>query len=261
MTLFTKTFQIIAGILSVPVLATGVLAANYGSPFLTHLVDVINGSQTNTVVVTNAPNFSFALPITPPIISSIATSSNGSAASGLASSTPYIFEVAALDGSGTTTLINSATITTDASTTQNSPEDIILKWTPENGAMGYAIYFGTSTTIDVGGLAQYFLATTSGQYTFATSTNSLAGSYTNNDTTAFSEILNPAGSDIFNDNLNSATSSRPASTTAVQINGTAVITASGTTTACEADTAGAIFYNAANSHEWGCNGSVWTKIF
>jgi hypothetical protein len=261
MPLFTRTFQIIGGLLYVPVFATAILGASYGYGVLTHLADVVNGSNTATVVATNAPNWEFGLPVTSPLISSIATSSNGSAASGLASSTPYVFEVAALDGTGTTTLVSSATITTDASTTQNAPEDINISWTSVNGATGYAIFFGTSTVVGTGGLTQYFLATTSGTYNFATSSGSLSGSYTKSDTTAFSEVLNPNGTDIFNDNLNSATSSRPASTTAVQINGTAVVTAGATTTACEADTAGAIFFNTSNSHEWGCNGTAWTKIF
>jgi hypothetical protein len=257
---FTITKYIGGAAVSVVVFLTGVIGANYSGAFFTHLAEVVNGSNTQTVVALNAPNWASGISMMPPVISSIATSSNPTAASGLASSTPYIFEVAALDGTGTTTLVTPTTITTDASNTQPLPEDINIKWALVNGATGYAIFFGTSTTIG-NGLTQYFLATTSGQYTFSTSSGSLAGSYTKNDTTAFSELLNPNGTDIFNDNLNGATSTRAASTTAVQVNGTAVITAPATTTACESDTAGAIFYNGANSHEWGCNGTAWQKIF
>lgn len=261
MPLFTKTITAgLAALLSIPIFGSAILGANYASPFLTHLVDIINGANTKVAVSTNAPNWAVGLPIAVPLISSVATSSYGSAASGLASSTPYVFQIAAIDGTGTTTLVGSATITTDASTTQNSPEVLNVKWTPVNGATGYAVFFGTSTAIGTG-LTQYFLATTSGQYTFSTSTGSLPGSYTRSETTAFSELLNPGGADIFNDNINNGTSTAAASTTAVEINGTAVITAGGTTTACEADTAGAIFFNQANSHEWGCNGSSWQKVF
>jgi hypothetical protein len=248
---------------AVAVYFSSVLGINYQSAILHHTVDVINGNNTSTVVATNAPNWSSAIPMTPPVISSIATSSYGSAASGLASSTPYTFQVAALDANthGTTTLGVPATITTDASTTQNYPEDIILKWSNVNGATGYAIYFATSTTVPAAGLGQYFMATTSGQYTFSTSTASLTGSYTNPDTTAFSEIINPNGTDVFNDSLNGATSTAAASTTALQIGGTMAAVASATTTACEADTAGSVFFNTTNKIEWGCNGTSWTKIF
>jgi hypothetical protein len=243
---------------TVAIYFSAIIGANYQGAILNHLADIVNGNTTTTVVATNAPNWSIGLPITSPTISSIATSS---VASGLASSTPYIFEVAALDGTGTTTLEGSQSMTSDSASSGQGAEALVIQWTPVNGATGYAIYFATSTTVASTGLGQYFLATTSSQYTFSTSTGSLAGSYTKADTTAFSEILNPAGTDIFNDNLNTATSSKAASTTAVQVNGTAVITAQSTTTACESDTAGAIFYNASNSHEWGCNGTAWTKIF
>lgn len=240
---------------------SSVIGANYQGAILNHLADVVNNNVTTAVVATNAPNWGVALEMPSVPVATIATSSNPTAASGLASSTPYTFEIAALDGSGTTTLVSSATITTDASNTQPLPEDINLTWNTVNGATGYAIYFATSTAVPSAGLGQYFFATTSGQFTFSTSTGSLTGSYTKNDTTAFSEMLNPNGSDIFNDSLSTATSSKAASTTAVQINGTVDAITTATTTACETDTAGVIFYNTANSHLWGCNGTAWTKIF
>jgi hypothetical protein len=259
MPIFTKTFAIIAGVLSVPVFTVAIIGGNYSSPFLTHLVDVIQGANTTTVVSNNAPNWAIGVPMYTPPITSSATSSYGSATSGLASSTTYTFAIAALDGTGTTTLSAPVTVTTDASTTQPYPEAVTLNWTPVNGATSYAIYFATSSKLT--SPVQLFYATTSSQYTFATSTGSLYGPYTNTDTTAFSEYINPNGSDVFNDNLLVGTSTKAASTTAVHINGDAVIVAPATTTACESDTAGAIFFNTANSHEWGCNGSTWTKIF
>lgn len=251
-----------APIVTVAIYFSSVIAPNYQGAILTHLADVINGQNTQTVVATNAPNWEMGIPVMSPIVSSVASSSNPTgAASGLASSTPYTFAVAALDGTGTTTIISTGQFTTDASTTQNKPENITIKWTPVNGATGYAVYFGTTTSPLTSGLNQYFMATTSGQYTFSTSTGSLAGSYTKADTTAFSEVLSPNSPDIFNDNIGSATSSPAASTTAVQINGTVDAIAGATTTACEADTAGVIFFNLTSHTEWGCNGTAWTKIF
>lgn len=247
--------------IGVAVFLSSILGTGYSGGILEHIEDVVTGTKTVPVVTLNAPNWEFGLSIIPPVITSVSTSSNPNATSGLASSTPYVFEIAALDGVGTTSLISSTTIMTDASTTQTKPENIILNWTPVNGATGYAIFFATSTTVSSSGLSQYFYATTSGTYDFSTSTGSLAGSYTRQTSTAYSELINPSGTDIFNDNLNTSTSSLPASTTAVQINGTAVISASATTTACESDTAGAIFFNSTSKNEWGCNGSVWTKIF
>jgi hypothetical protein len=263
MTPLLKSVSIGVGGIAVSVLVYfgAITGGSYQGSILTHLVDLIQGSVTQTTVAVNSPAWSMGIPMQPPIISSVATSSNGSATSGLASSTPYVFQVAAIDSNGgTTTLGLSATITTDASTTQSSPEDLVLKWTPVNGATGYAIFFGTSTAVG-SGLTQYFYATTSGQFTFSTSTGSLPGSFTINDSTAFSELINPLGTEVFNDSINNATSSRPASTTAMQINGTAVMSASATTTACESDTAGAVFFNTANKHEWGCDGTTWNKIF
>lgn len=257
MPIFTRTFTIIASLLTVPVFAFGVIGANYNSPFLNHLADIVNGSSTQVVASLNAPNWGYGIPIQSPSITTVASSSFSSAASGLASSTLYYFAVAAVDGNGTTTIASTASFMTDASTTQARPEVINLSWNPVNGATGYAIYFSTTTpTLD-----QYFLATSSNQYAFATSTGSKAGSYTKTDTTAFSELLTPSGPDIFNDNTPLATSSIAASTTAAQFGGTIDATASATTTACEADTAGAVFFNTSNSHEWGCNGTTWTKIF
>lgn len=246
---------------TIAIFFSSVIGPNYQGLILNHLADIVNGNNTTSIVSTNAPNWEVGLPMPSPVFSSVASSSNGSAASGLASSTPYTFEIAALDGSGTTTIFTSSTFTTDASNTQQYPEDIVLKWGAVNGAAGYAIYFGTTTTVPSTGLSQYFFATTSNQYTFSTSTGSLSGSYTKNDTTAFSEVLNPLGADIFNDNINISTSSKVASTTGLQVNGDAAIVSQATTTACEADTAGVIFFNLSNKRDWGCNGTTWTAIF
>ena len=240
--------------------ATGATTApNYSSAILTHLVDIVNGKTTVTAVVLNAPNWSFAEPQFTPISSSIATSSYKDATSGLASSTTWFFGVAALDVSGTTTISDIKTITTDASTTQTKPEVINYSWTPVIGASGYAVYFSTTTPK----LNQYFYATTTGQFMFSTSTGSLSGSNTQTDTTAFSTWFNPIGPDYVNGGNGTATTSPVASTTAFQVNGAiAVISQSTTTPNCQQSNNGQMFYNVSNSHLWLCQGAgpAWTLI-
>jgi hypothetical protein len=109
-------------------------------------------------------------------------------------------------------------------------------------------------------LTQYFYATTSGKYLFTTSTGSLSGSYTKSDTTAFSTLINPLGPS-FVEGANGTATSSIASTTAFEVNGNFRAQSNGTTTACYSQTAGVVFYNTANSHESGCNGSAWVKMF
>jgi hypothetical protein len=249
---------------TVAIYFTAITGASYPSALLNHLEDIIQGSQTRAVVSLNAPNWGEGIPLATPQVSTIATSSNPTAASGLASSTPYTFAVAALDGEGTTTLSSPVTITTDASNTQTLPENVNLTWPAVTGAQGYAIFFATSSTATT--FSQYFLATsTSGvpnsQYTFATSTNSIAGSYTRNTSTAFSLRLLPGSNSFINTGSVGVGTSTPASSTPMDVNGYMRASRPATSTACEADTAGVMFYNAANQHEWGCNGTAWTKIY
>jgi hypothetical protein len=262
MPLLTKTFQIVAGLLSIPIFGTAILAGNYASPFVMHLADVVNGTQTTVVAGTNAPNWSIGTPLTQVVAITAASSSYGSAASGLASSTTYSFAIAAVDPTGTTTLSNVLTFTTDASTTQTYPEVINLSWTPVAGATGYAIFEATGTVSSSSGFSQYFIATSSSNYAFSTSTGSLAGSYTKSDTTAFAFKLNPSGPSYIDGGNGTATGTPvAASGTALEINGGFRNTEVGTSTSCDAQTAGVIFYNTSNSHEWGCNGSTWVKIY
>lgn len=248
-------------VVAVGIYFTSIIGANYQGAILNHLTDIVNGAITNTVVATNAPNWAYGTPLATPSASSIATSSYGSAASGLASSTPYTFAIAALDGSGTTTLSSTQTITTDASTTQNKPEVINVDWSAVEGATGYAVYFATSSNAASSALSQCFFATTTGQYTFATSTGSWPCSNTFSDTHAFSNLISSFGPSYLNGSNSTATSSVAASSTALQVGGPINAEASATTTNCYAATAGDVFYNTSNSHEWGCNGSAWTKIF
>jgi hypothetical protein len=246
-------------VVAVAVYFGAVTAGNYQGTIFTHLVDIVNGNTTKTAVVLNSPAWSFAEPQFTPAIGTIATSSYGSAASGLASSTTYYFAVAALDVSGTTTLSSTLTITTDASNTQPTPEAINLTWTPVIGASGYAIYFSTSTNA----LNQYFYATTSGAYFFATSTGSFPGSNTQVDTTAFSTWFNPIGPDYINGGNGTATTSNVSSTTAFQVNGAfAAISQGSTTVSCLPSNNGQMFYSLSNGHLWLCQGAgpAWTLI-
>src|ERR1700722_986168 len=174
MPLLTKTFQIVAGLLSIPIFGTAIIAGSYASPFVMHLADVVNGSNTIVVASTNAPNWSIGVPlfqVTPP---TAATSSTGS----LASSTAYSFAIAANDQTGTTTLSTIATQSTDASTSGNPAENVLVTWAAVAGAQRYTVFFATGTISTASGLNQCFYATTTNSYVFSTSTGSFACSYT-----------------------------------------------------------------------------------
>jgi len=255
MPLFERTFQIIAGLLMVPLFGAPIIGTSYPSPFLTHLVDITNGTQTVTDISGNAPNFGFAVPlaqVTPP---TTATSTGGT----LASSTAYSFAVAALDQTGTTTLSSIVTVSTDPS--GNPAESLFVQWAAVAGAQRYAVYFATGTVSTAAGLTQYLYATTTSSYLFATSTGSFTGSYTKNDTTAFSDILQPNGPSYIEGANGTATGSPvAASGTALEINGGLRVTEVGTTTSCDAQTAGTIIFNTKNSHLADCNGINWVII-
>src|SRR3954454_6262703 len=109
MPLFTKN-TLIAALLAIPVFGTAVIGANYSSVITHHLVDITNGANTQTVSSLNASNWAAGIPLSVPAGTTAATSSGGT----VASSTAFIFAVAALDGYGTTTLGTPATVTTDA---------------------------------------------------------------------------------------------------------------------------------------------------
>jgi hypothetical protein len=257
MPLLTRTFQIIAGLLTVPLFGAPIIGTSYPSPFLTHLVDITDGTQTLTDMSGNAPNWGFAVPL-PQVVGVASATSTDSGT--VASSTTFSFAVAALDQLGTTTLSSVTTITTDASTSPN--EEIQVSWTPVAGAQAYAIFFATGTVSTASGLNQYFLATSTVGYTFATSTGSKTGSYTKSDTTAFADLIQPNGvSYLEGDNGTATGSPIAASGTALEINGGLRVTEVGTTTSCDAQTAGTIIFNTRNSHLAGCNGTNWVIIF
>jgi hypothetical protein len=245
---------------TVAIFFTSIIGGNYQGLILNHLASIVQGGNTRTVVATNAPNWGYAIPLATPQIGSVATTTGGS----LASSTPISFEVAALDGDGTTTVSVPATLTTDAPSATLGAEAVNLSWSPVTGAQGYAIFVSTTTPASYN---TYWVATSTNgvpntTYTYTSTSTPLSGSYTKDDTTAFSNRIMGDGSKSF---LNAGPigigTSTPASSTPMDVNGYMRAGRNGTSTACEADTAGVVFYNTANSHEWGCNGSTWTKIF
>jgi hypothetical protein len=257
MPIFTKTIASIVALLSIPVFGSAVIGASYFSAVLHHLTDVAHGTQTSTDVSVNAPNWASGAPLVTPIATTVASSSYTSAASGLASSTRFAFEIAAIDANGTTTLSNSLAYTTDASNTQSAPEVLNISWTPVQGATGYAIFISSTTPDNFG---QFFYATTSSTFYFATTSTATGGTYTNTDTTAYSTLINPLAPSYINGGNGTATSTTIASTTALQVNGNFSAVSQGTTTACLAGNNGVVFYNLANNVLWLCKNGTWTAI-
>lgn len=246
---------------TVAIYFTAIIGGNYQGAILNHLASLVQGQTTKTVVALNAPNWGLGQPLATPQISSVATSTGGT----LASSTPISFEVAALDGDGTTTVSAPVTITTDAASASLGAESINLSWSPVIGAQGYAIYISTTTppfyNLYWTASSTNGVPNTSLTYT-STSTGALSGSYTKDDTTAFANRLMTDGSNsYFNAGPIGFGTSTPASSTPIDINGYVRAQLSATSTACYAGTAGVVFYNTANGHEWGCNASGWQKIF
>ncbi len=256
MPLFTKN-TLIAALLAIPVFGTAIIAANYPSAILTHLVDIINGDNTQTVVSLNAPNWSSGIPLATPVGISAATSTGGT----MASSTPVYFAVAALDGTGTTTISNVLSATTDASSTVLAAEGFNVSWSAVQGATGYAVYIGSSAS----NLTSYFLATsTNGTpnrtiYIASTTANALTGSNTLADTTAFSVKINPLGTSFFNGGKIGVGTSSPLANLDVASGTVRAIGAS--TSTCNSTNAGAIQFQSTSGHFYGCLSSgTWKQL-
>jgi hypothetical protein len=264
MPLFTKTVAGLAALISIPVFGASVIGANYFSPVLSHLVDIINGSSTQTVASLNAPNWSSGIPLAQPVGLSAATSTSGGT---LASSTAFTIAIAATDGTGTTTLSSAVTTTTDASTSPN--EEIQITWPAVPGATGYSIYVATGTSAT---FSQYFTATSTNgvantSFTLSSTTGTLPGTNAQTDTTAFATKINPSSQSYLNGGglqvlgQTRVGTTTAASSTELEINGYVRAQRSATSTECYAATAGEMFFNSSNSHAWGCNGVNWVKIF
>lgn len=244
---------------AVAIYFTAIIGGNYQGLILQHLASLVQGNNTKTLVSQNAPNWGFGTPLATPQIASVGTTTGGS----LASSTPLSIKIAALDGDGTTTVSEAASVSTDASTTLLAAEAVNIRWSPVPGAQGYAIFISTTTPASY---AFYALASsTSGLpnafYYLATTSSLLSGSYTKDDTTAFSNRLLPGFSSFLNGGPVGIGTSTPASSTPLDVNGYVRAQRNGTSTECFAGTQGVIFFNTANGHEWGCNGISWQLIF
>ncbi len=96
-----------------------------------------------------------------PILSINPATTTGSVSNGT-----IAFAVTALDGVGET--IPSAALAT--SSTLNSA-GYIITWPAVTGAIGYRVYFSTSTSPSQQSFTQYFTATTTGRYTFQSTTS------------------------------------------------------------------------------------------
>ena len=96
------------------------------------------------------------------------------------------------------------------------------------------------------------------QYTMATTTGSLSGSYSKSDTTAFAFKINPLGASYLNGgNLGIATTSP---VTAHDVASGTIRAYSISTSTCAAANDGAVFYNAKDKHLYVCEATVWQLI-
>jgi hypothetical protein len=254
---FTKTFGLISGAIVTSIFSISFLGSHYGSPITQHLIDIVNGNQTQTVDSENAPNWGQGIPLPAVGLAAIATTSAGTSA--LASSTAYSFAVSAGDDNNQTVLSDIKTTATNASSTLLPDENILVTWGSIAGAQNYRLWFATGTASSASQFNQYFNASTSRSFNFSTSSGSITGT-PNTDSKAFSTLIRPNGTSFVDGNNGTATTTS-ASTTALHINGNVDAISVGTTSACYALTAGQVFYNTQNAHEWGCNGSAWQKIF
>lgn len=257
---FLKTISVgLGGVLAtVAIYSTGIIGANYPSGILTHLLDIVNGSQTRTVIATNAPNWATGTQISQIVNVTASVATGGT----LASSTAFSFAVAAIDVNGGTT-----TLSTPVSASvplYSSTSSINVIWPSVRGAIGYAVFTATGTVSTAGGFSQYFYATstnaTTTKFTMTTTTGSLAGNFTSSDGTAFSTFVDPQGPSFIEGNgFLSATSSPIATSTSLQLNG-AIRAYSSATSTCAANNDGAIFYHSRDKHLYVCEVGTWQII-
>ena len=169
----TLIIGIIIGIASNPVRADLTLIS---------LVSAITGNTTVQNVNVANPLYGFGIPLQSPIATAATLSTGGT----LASSTLFRFMVDASDSFGSTTPSNEVSTTTLRTTRTGS---IVVTWYTPVNAKAARVYFAVGPT---GAYTRYFVATTTGQYTFSTSSSALVGTPVAQ-TTAYSVKLNPLG--------------------------------------------------------------------
>lgn len=158
------------------------------------------GGTSNTQIIPVFPSWSVNIPLSPPV--SFAAASSTSPGGSLATSTaPIYFVVAAINGTGTTTVSNQI-----STTTRTGSSRIHLSWTASPGATGYAIFYSTTTP---NALNAYQMATTTNQYDF-TSTSSPKYATPPGFPTAFSVQLSNSATPVV---INGLSSSAIATTT------------------------------------------------
>lgn len=147
----------VAGILAILGLAVGASAQIAAASLFQ-----ISGTQITPIF----PSWSINIPLAPPsnFRAASSTSPGGSLST---STTPLYFRVAAINGTGTTTVSSEI-----ATTTRTGSSRIHFSWTPVPGATGYAIFYSTTTP---GAQNAYQLATTTNQYDFTSTSSPLYG--------------------------------------------------------------------------------------
>ena len=118
-----------------------------------------------TQIVPQFPSWSVNIPLSPPTSFAAASSTTGGSLS--TSSAPTYFEVAASNGTGTTTVSSELSTTTATGSSR-----IHFSWSAVPGANSYFVYFSTTTP---GAEKAYFVATSSTAYDFTSTSSPLFG--------------------------------------------------------------------------------------
>lgn len=115
-----------------------------------------------TKIVPNYSSWSINIPLSQPTnVAAVST------AGSVKANSPLYFEITATNGTGTTTASSEIATTTNSTGTQG----FVISWTAVPGATNYFVNFGTTTP---GSENAYFLATTTNQYTFTSTSTPVA---------------------------------------------------------------------------------------
>lgn len=248
-----KPHHIFALLLIALCLLAGVLTSN-AAQITTSLYGLFVSSAGNVGILTYAPQEkltlsplkNFAVELSAPTVSAVATSSaGGSMATGT-----YYYVIVARDGQGTTT--RSAQVT--AANIKGPSGSVGLYWSAIQGATSYSVYRTSTSTLYATPSFVFSTTTTAATDTLASLAAGAPQSYTN----AYSVKISASSSSwLIGGNLGLGTTSPSIK---LDVNGYVRGYQTATSTSCTSDITGAMFYNAANSHFWGCNGITWTRL-